>query len=123
MKIDEKVYYMDPYGNVQAGIILEICTSEGERYYKVEGVEDSYGTSYAAACKCFPSLKELLDYERALSEERILQICSEIRTVEDLVAYMYSHPVCLCEEYTDWDARKAVALKAKELLGVNLERG
>ena len=34
---------------------------------------------------------------------------------------MYNEGVAQAEEYTDWDARNAARIRAKELLGIDLE--
>lgn len=44
-----------------------------------------------------------------------------IHTAEDLIRFMYEKPVGHCEEYTDYEARRAVKELALELLGITLD--
>lgn len=45
----------------------------------------------------------------------------KIRSVNDLVEFMFNNTVAPAEEYTNYDARKAAAIRAEELLGLKLE--
>lgn len=45
---------------------------------------------------------------------------AQITDVNSLVRFMYTHPVAIVSEQTDYDARLAARLAAKELLGIDL---
>lgn len=51
--------------------------------------------------------------------ETVQSYKDQIKSVEDLVRFMYSHQVSL-DEYTDYQARLAASIRAKELLGIEL---
>ena len=69
----------------------------------------------------YHTYEECLNAKKLKSKETIQNYKSQIKTVEDLVEFMYDNCVSCCEEYTDWDARKAAAERAKQLLNINLE--
>lgn len=51
----------------------------------------------------------------------MIRTAKKIRSVNDLVEFMFNNTVAPAEEYTNYDARKAAAIRAEELLGLKLE--
>lgn len=82
---------------------------------------DDGGNSSCLLRDLYASRKELVDALKKESEDRISKIKSEIHNVNDLVKFMYDNCVASAEEYTDWDARRAVKEISKEMLGLELE--
>ena len=114
----EVVWGFDNYENLQTGAIKkieEVNTTEGKKAYV------TFGNGFVLPIERVYSTREecVRDYGIEL-ENRILAYSSEIVTIEDLVAFMYSHCVACAEEYTDWAAREASRRKALELLGIEL---
>lgn len=107
--IGEKVFAVDAYGNHVKGILEDIREAftfiKKERNHYVFRLNNTYG-----------SYGELA----ASIKEKTNKYCNEIKTVNDLVRFMYTHTCCPCEEYTDWEAREAAAIKAIEF-GIELE--
>lgn len=120
MKIGQEVWYSDTYGNVQSGETIRFY-EENPDYVKVKGTRDSYVTGGVKIKDCYDTKDELLAAMQKNHEEKVVSFCKEIKTVHDLVRFMYDNTVSCAEEYTDWDARKAAYIRAKELLGMDLE--
>lgn len=117
--IGDVVWGHDSYGNLQHGEVKDIRKS-----HLVNGKEMSYvilKEGYALRSDyVFLSEEECVkDYQRRF-EETVQGYCQDIKSVSDLVCFMYSHCVSCAEEYTDWEAREATYRKAKELLGIDL---
>lgn len=86
---------------------LEDLTIPGETGCKIENV-------YLSEEECNNAIKAKEDAQKQ-------EYLNSIKSVEDLVRFMYSHHVSTCGEYTDWCARSVVREKAKELLNIDLE--
>ncbi len=52
--------------------------------------------------------------------EEVDKYLANISSVEDLVKFMFATNLSICGEDTNWAARKAAKLEAKELLGIDL---
>ena len=117
--VGKEVWFKSTWVDINSGIVMDWKTGEDE-YAKVAGTRDTYGTQWVKAENCFKSKRVLLDSLKSHKDEKINTILSQLSTVEDLVRYMYNHTVSCAEEYTDWEAREAVAIAAKKLLGVDL---
>lgn len=118
--IGDVVWGYDSYGNLWHGEVKDIRKS-----HPVNGKEKSYvilKEGYALRSDyVFLSEEECVkDYQRRF-EETVQGYCQDIKSVSDLVYFMYFHCVSCAEEYTDWQAREAVKRKAKELLNLSLE--
>lgn len=117
-EIGTEVWYRYIDDTTDSGIVIE-CSADGQ----IVKVKPLYCPNelWIEISECYASEDELLYAMKRLSEDGIKEILNEIKTVEDLVRYMYNHTVSRADEYTECDARRAVAIKAKELLGVQLE--
>lgn len=119
-KIGQKVWFRSAYVTVNQGKITEICTGKAEGYVTLKGINDTYGTCGAKLEDCFLTKEELLADKQVKNDARIKRYCEEIKTVNDLVTFMYDNNVSCSEEYTDWEAREAARIRAKELLNMDL---
>lgn len=79
------------------------------------------GTMNIRFADMFATKNELMQAMRDESNRNVAKAKDSIQTVEDLVRYMYDHVVAHAEEYTDYDARRAVRERAKELLNIDLQ--
>lgn len=79
------------------------------------------GSNTMRLTKLYHTYEECLNAKELKSKQTIENYKSQIKTIEDLVKFMYNNCVACAEEYTDWDARKAAAERAKELLDIDLE--
>lgn len=78
-------------------------------------------TEYFYLKDLFSSKEEL---EKALNEKyqnKKRKLYDEIKNKDDLIKYCFNNPVCLCEEYTDWNARNIIRKLAKEKFNIELE--
>lgn len=118
MKIGQEIWYQDTYGNIQSGEVIGF--HEGIDYVKIRGTRSSHGSQGVKITHCYSTKDELITAMQVKSQERVSAFCGKIKTVNNLVRFMYDNTVSSAEEYTDWDARKAAAIRAKELLGIDL---
>ena len=69
----------------------------------------------------YPTKDALKQAMKKESDERVAAIKAKIHDVNELIAFMYDATISSgAEEYTDWDARRAVKEIAKELLNIDL---
>lgn len=114
------VYFRYDTGRTGKGVIDKITNTE---ILGTTVVEINTGSN------CYPMfLRNLFEdqdamdrYEEELEEQRFRERLATVRTVEDLVRFMYDNTVSEADEYTDEIARKVAAAKAKELLGIDLD--
>ena len=105
--------YFEKYGNTYKGVIEStIYFSElNKKGYKII---TSYGSFVAFEEHCFSSLEEM-----AINNHKIIEkYVKEIKTIEDLVVFLFNHDVV--SEYKDFEAREAVKIAALKF-GVKLE--
>lgn len=119
VKIGDMVYGYDSYGNLQSGKVKRINLILKVGLREVPYV--IFGTGFCLPEEMVFSSKEdcVQDYQNRF-EEKVQDYCKSIKSVSDLVSFMFSHCVSCAEEYTDWEAREAAYRKAKELLGIDL---
>lgn len=119
VKIGDMVYGYDSYGNLQSVKVkrIELILKGGLR----EVPYVVFGTGFCLPEEMVFSSKEdcVQDYQNRF-EEKVQDYCKSIKSVPDLVSFMFNHCVSCAEEYTDWEAREAAYRKAKELLGIDL---
>lgn len=124
LKIGQEIWFKAPYVDVNSGIVTEIRehvkTPKGEEIYAMlNGTRDTFGSTGARINDCYPTKEALLNGLKAESNNKVKEYCNSIQTVEDLVQFCYDHNMS-GEEYTDWEAKKAARIRAKELLGIDL---
>lgn len=116
------IWFKAPYVDVNQGVVEKTGTTEkGVEYIKIQGVGDTHGTYHALPENCYTTKEELLTALQEKEEAKIRAYCADIHTVKDLVQFMYENTVAPAEEYTNWEARRAAAISAKNLLGIDLE--
>ena len=124
IKEKDTVWFFDNYDNLHTGTVSKLFDHDGVSYARVELYKhDEYacrGSWNIKAADCYPDKGSCLEARERKKEARISQILAQLKTKDDLIAYMYTHIVSWAEEYTDWDAREAVKRKAAEF-GITLE--
>ena len=126
IKVGQEVWFKATYADVNSGVVTEIRehvkTPKGEEIHvMLNGTRDTIGSMGARIKDCYPTKEALLDGVKAESDSKIEKYCESIQTVEDLVRFCYDHNMH-AEEYTDWEAQKAAQIRAKELLGIDIDR-
>lgn len=119
VKISDTVYYnTDGYRKGKATV---------NRIY-VDGLiqpaielKTRYGAFTVKLHNLFATQEELTEHIARTEKERFNKRLNEIKTVKDLVRFMYDNTVSEADEYTDEDGRRIAAMKAKELLGIDLD--
>lgn len=126
-KIGQKVWFREMWsGCIHSAKITELGETEvsakdPKKYPYAELAWDDGGNSGCLLKDLYATKSELVSALKKESEDRINKIKSEIHDVNGLVRFMYDNCVASAEEYTDWDARRAVREIAKEMLGLELE--
>lgn len=124
IKVGQEIWFKAPYVDVNSGIITGIIEhvetpKNKETYVTLNGTNDTFGCTNAHIKDCYPTKKALLDGLNAESDAKTKEYCESIQTINDLVKFCYDHNFS-AEEYTDWEAKKAAEIRAKELLGIDL---
>ena len=118
IKENDTVWFFDNYDNLHTGTVSKLFDYDDIPYACVAlSQQDEYarcGTWNIKAADCYPDKESCLKAREQKKETRISQILAQLKTKDDLIAYMYCHVVCWAEEFTDWDAREAVKRKAAE---------
>lgn len=122
-KKGDKCWYIEGWSNIPVRAkISEIKTHEaGFLYAVLKGIDGNYGTTGRPFDNLFLTRDDAIEAIQEYEETRTEKLENEIQTIEDLVRFAYNNHVSCCEEYTDWEARKAYANRAKALLGIDLE--
>lgn len=124
IKKDCKVWFFDNYDNLCEGIVKNTNTLvvKGEliTYATIEGTGDTIGTYGAKPADCFLTEAECLNAKAEKDRACIDAYKTQINSTEDLIKFMYNNTVACCEEYTNWNARKAAAEWALEHLNIKL---
>lgn len=127
-KVGDKVWFWD-FGTDQpdSGIVVKIdkcvkpLTSDLSPYAKLQ-IDDSIFYCERYFDQLFSTKEEVMSFTRNNRDKYIEGYKSEIKNVNDLIEFMYNHPICKnIGQYTDIDARFAAKEKAKELLGIDLD--
>ena len=123
-KTNQKIYYIDHWTDmIGAAEIRKIEQMEDCGYvYHVKCVDGGLGGMMLPEDMCFATKDAAIQYQAAKTNMIENKYRSEIKSVKDLVRFMYDNVVSCAEEYTDWHARKVAAEKAKELLGIDLNQ-
>lgn len=115
-EIGDKVWWFDSWGNLRWGVIYNFVKGHAAIY------ENGRQGSHTGAMveDCWPSKDECLRAEAQRSELQVAEYKESIISVEDLVKFLFEQDVN-GEDY-DYDARRAAAERAKELLGLDIEQ-
>lgn len=115
LKVGDEVWYFNTWGTLCHGIISEIVndiavTKEGK----------FGGASGGAKLEvCWSSERECRQAEERRSKLQKEEYRKEIKSVEDLVKFLFTHDVSN-SEVIDWEARDAAKERAKDF-GIELE--
>lgn len=120
VKIGQEIWYKTSYVDVNSGIIKEIHNEKGHGYVIVNGTRKTYGTQGVKLENCYPTREALLQALQVDFDNKVKTFCDSIQTINDLVKFCYDHNMS-AEEYTEWEARKAAQIRAKELLNIDLK--
>lgn len=124
--IGEEVYAV--YNNFITNVIVKgkvrtIITDQNNniigydliRTNRKQAVPDSYLTSHV-----FKTKTEAQDFIINCHNDAVKTYCDSITDIDSLVSFCMNNCVACADEYTDYNARKAVMIKAEEL-GIELD--
>lgn len=119
-KPGDYVYFIDRYDNNLEGTVKDIfnfpnCPTHNNYYI----ISTRYGSVTVIEENIFKTEKERSDELIKRHNIQVKGYCDAIKDYEDLIVFMFNHTVSFAEEYTDWEAREAVRIKAKEF-GIEL---
>lgn len=79
-------------------------------------------SSFAATEECIFKTKEdaIKSYEES-ANKLIEKYRNEIKTLEDLIKFPLSHCIACGEEYTEEEANEAYKIRAKEIIGIEID--
>lgn len=115
LKIGTSVWHETTWSGICEEKIASPCkvTESGAKYYDLKGV-DIVGSSGGVLENLYLTKDEAVAAYKTKADEKVRGYLAQINTIQDLVAFMFNHNVAYCEEYTDYEARKAAEIKAKE---------
>lgn len=114
-KVTDTVWWFDAYGTLRKGVIYEIGDTHVLIYENgKKGVKTG-----AKLSDCWPTKDACLAAENQRSALQRTAYKESIRTVSDLVAFLFKHDVH--SEFRDYDAAAAAKERAKELLNLAIE--
>lgn len=130
VKIGQEVWFYEKWsGSYCKGKVIEFYYDSNDSLskeelklvgVKINGVGDFIGSTCRAFENIYLTKKDLVKAIEDKNKSIVNKYISQIQTVEDLVKFMYDSPLN-AEEYTDYNARKASKIMAKELLNIDLE--
>lgn len=114
--IGDTVWWIDSWGTMRWGVVINVTETYLQTY--LEGKNGSIMGWKKE--ECWPTKEELLKAEKRRAMLQKKEYMDSIRSVEDLVCFLYSHD--MVSENKDYDAEAAAIEKAKELLGIDIEK-
>lgn len=122
VNIGDKVWFQEIWsGLLQSGIVKKVGTASNHEPY-AEINWSSGGTSSILLENLYPTKNALVKAMEQKSKEYIADVKSNIQDVNDLIRFMYDTPIATSSgEYTNYDARRVVRERAKELLNLDLD--
>lgn len=126
-KIGQHVWFYEMWSERPVGAtIVELDTIPADKAYPKERPFanlklDEGGSNSMLLSELFSTKEELMEDRQKKEDKRIAEIKKSIKSMADLIKFMYDHTVTPAEEYTDWTARRAVKQIAKEKFGINLD--
>lgn len=111
--------FFDSYDNYIEGPItrfIPLDQTKGVPYLEVKG---QFGTRMSKIQDCYPSKEACLEAAKKKHDERTAEYCDRIKTVEDLVRFLFDHDTT--SEFRDYAAIEAAQTRAIDLLGIQLE--
>ncbi len=123
--IGDKVWWFDSWGNLCNGVVYDFYEEKNKKGGPVNGLlihENGRPGSCTGAevKKCWPTEEACLEAEKKRSKLQTEEYKGSIKTVTDLVQFLYEHDVR--SENRDTDAQDAAVQRAMELLHIDLEK-
>lgn len=116
IKLGQTIWFSTAYEPINCGTVSGISMStHGEMAVTIR--ENSI---IIPACKCYDTEEELKNVLKQEFDKRVQDYCDEISDVKALVAFCFAHNMA-AEEYTNYEARQAAQIRAKDLLDLTLE--
>lgn len=128
IKVGDKVWYYEHWSDMaRSGVVKELKETTNNLPGKdpvpyAMILDDEGGTCGRLLKDIYSTKQDLLIALKAEEDKKVAEIKEKIKNVDDLIRYMYNTPTGGAEEYTNCFARRAVREKAKELLGIELEK-
>lgn len=123
LKIGDIVYAIYDDDIITKGTVQEYM-GESEKNINTYKIDVGYGPvpNIYLEQNLFRTKTEAAVEVKRRRDNAIKRYMSEITDVSSLVSFCLNHCVACAEEYTNWNAREAVKIKAKELgLTLNIE--
>lgn len=119
VKIGDSLYFHTDGGRTGKATVSRICT-DGLAQPSIS-MKTRYSSFTVQLRNLFATSEEVARHIKEVHDKRFNERLEKVRTVKDLVRFMYDNTVSEADEYTDEDGRKIAAMKAKELLGIDLD--
>lgn len=119
IEVGDNLYFNTDSNRRGKAVVDRIYTEPGMA--PAIGMKTRHSTFTVQLHNLFATQRELTEYVKDLEEKCFRERLEKIKTVEDLVRFMYDNTVSEADEYTDEDGRRIAAMKAKELLGIDLD--
>lgn len=123
LKIGDIVYAIYDDDIITKGTVQEYM-GESEKNINMYKIDVGYGPvpNIYLEQNLFRTKTEAAAEVKRRRDNAIKRYMNEITDVSSLVSFCLNHCVACAEEYTNWNAREAVKIKAKELgLTLNIE--
>lgn len=111
--IGDWVWWFDSWGTLQKGTIYGFADSPQGRAAQIYENGRKGACRSALLSKCWPSEEECLKKEKERSDAQVAEYKEKIKSVHDLVNFLYKHDVN--SKYCDHDAKRAAEERAAEL--------
>lgn len=108
---NEQMYYKCRVSKITDGSIVDLNLLNDQN--------EAVGSWKAFRKDIFGSKEECENAIKTEVKNQINAYLDEIKTLEDLIRFMYTHAISN-GEYTDYPAREAAEIKAEQLLGIKL---
>lgn len=114
LHVNDNAYYINTVTDtIQRCTIKELHNRENIKFAKIRDT-DLGGTINVKTENIFLTEKDAKDEMQKRNQAELQAYKAEIQSVDDLVNFMFNHHVA-CGDYTDWNARLAANIRAKEL--------
>lgn len=119
-KVGDVIFYQNHMsGVVDKAIILSIEQNQnGQSYYRIIDL-DIGGECGCLVGEAYSTKEDCLAAVRGKEQKEIEEYKSQIKTVEDLIRFLFEHP--MTGEDTDYEAKAAAIEMAEKLCGVRIE--
>ena len=119
MKVGSRIWYEDCHGFVQSGELMDIYPNRSSHFFPPGTVRLSCGKSLYAS-DCYETEEQACAVVGRKSDQEVLKCCAKIGNVMELLQFMYEN-MHLNENRITHDRKNAAAIRAKELVGIDLD--